>query len=289
MYVQNNYVNLNPVENYFPTRSVSKEDVSKDLIAGNFSKVFNAETAPALKDRSDTEGEISENETFTAALENHVTQMERFKAYAPGVKNLTAIFNTPAVNTLMKELGIEQTVYRAINLAINPNAGAVAPDWIGRLLSKFTGFALSFKAVQLVKQATSFVNAYEDFPGIKGSKIPKPVQFIFGMTKILANLPKYMDLAKQISPDFTDRVRKGLDGDIYRLETGSRPVKPVEKRTAGKDREAQINRFVKLFKQAAASPTVMGDILGVMGYMINYEANIENGMSKAEAAAAFNE
>jgi hypothetical protein len=36
-------------------------------------------------------------------------------------------------------------------------------------------------------------------------------------------------------------------------------------------------------------PTIIGDFMGVMGYMVNYRRNIKNGMSKAEALEAFND
>ena len=49
-----------------------------------------------------------------------------------------------------------------------------------------------------------------------------------------------------------------------------------------------MGRAIRAFKSAAASPTIIGDILGVMGYMINYKRNIKNGMSKTEAVEAFN-
>jgi hypothetical protein len=41
-------------------------------------------------------------------------------------------------------------------------------------------------------------------------------------------------------------------------------------------------------RTAAASPTIIGDAMGVMGYMINYKRNIANGMSDAAALEAFN-
>jgi len=290
VYVQANYVNLDRIDNYFPTRSISAADVALDLMQGNFMKVFNDVTAPATKNRTDDVGAVDVNATFTEALENHVSQMERFKSYALGVKNLVAIFKVPAVNALLDRLGIRDTMYNSINLAINPNANSAPLNFIGKLMSRFTGYALSFKIVQLIKQSTSFVNAFEDYPGVKGSKVPGIISFMYGMAKVIRRLPYYMRLAQTISPDFKDRWRKGLEGDIYRLESGSRTLKPVEKRTAknsGTGYQARWNRSWKFFKQAAAMPTVLGDVVGVMGYMVNYNQNLENGMSQAEAADKF--
>jgi len=42
-----------------------------------------------------------------------------------------------------------------------------------------------------------------------------------------------------------------------------------------------------MLKAAAGSPTVLGDVLGVMGYMINFNRDIANGMSEADAIAKF--
>ena len=291
VYKQSNYTDLGFVENYFPTKSISSQDVSQDLIqGGQFARVFTMETAPSLKNRTDEFGEIDVDPDFIETLENHISQMERYKAYALGVKNLQAIFKVPAVNTLMKKLGIENRVYESINLAINPQAGMKGLGVMGKLQRKFTGFALSFKAIQLVKQSTSFINAFEEYKG-KGSL----AGFMLGMAKVIAKLPYYMKLAQEISPDFKDRLRKGLEGDLYRLETGSRTTAPVERRIkdmkkalSDKDYQAFRNKIITLFMKGAALPTVMGDIMGVMGYMVNYEANIANGMSKAKAAEAFN-
>ena len=291
IYKQANYTDLGFVENYFPTKSISASNVSQDLIkGGNFSKVFSAETAPSLKERTDEFGETDVGPDFVETLENHVAQMERYKAYALGVKNLQAVFNVPAVNTLLTRLGISDRVNESVNLAINPSMGVKDQGVMAKLQRKFTGFALSFKAIQLLKQSTSFVNAFEEYKGKGGAG-----GFMIGMAKVVARLPYYMKLAQEISPDFRDRLRKGLEGDLYRLETGSRTTAPIERRIkdlrkalSEKDYEAFKNRIITLFQKGAAMPTVMGDIMGVMGYMVNYEANIANGMSKAKAAEAFN-
>ena len=89
--------------------------------------------------------------------------------------------------------------------------------------------------------------------------------------------------AMEISPTFRKRIEQGLEGDVYGLESGSQTFKKTAL-TGGKLKRAQAG-----FKTAAASPTIIGDVLGVMGYMINYKRNIANGMSKADAVKAFND
>ena len=291
IYKLSNYTDLGFIENFFPTKSISAENVAKDLIqGGEFGRVFSQETAPNLKDRTDEHGEIDTEPDFVETLENYVSKMERYKAYSLGVKNLQAIFNVPAVKTLLTRLGISERVNESVNLALNPTMNLQKSGGIAWLQRKFTGFALGFKAIQLVKQSTSFVNAFEEYKGKGGAG-----GFLLGMAKVIAKLPYYIKLAQDISPDFRDRLRKGLEGDLYRLETGSRTTDPIQRRIKNmrkalneKDYQAFKNRVITLFQKGAAMPTVMGDIMGVMGYMVNYEANIANGMSKAEAAEVFN-
>jgi len=88
--------------------------------------------------------------------------------------------------------------------------------------------------------------------------------------------------AMEISPTFRKRIEQGIEGDVYGLESGGQTFKK-KSLTGGKRKRAQQG-----FKTAAAAPTVIGDVLGVMGYMINYKRNIKNGMSKADALKAFN-
>jgi hypothetical protein len=69
---------------------------------------------------------------------------------------------------------------------------------------------------------------------------------------------------------------------VYGLESGSATFKSI-----GKSNNL-IDRTLRALKKGSGFPTVLGDILGVMGYMINYNRNIANGMSEADALEAFN-
>ena len=51
-------------------------------------------------------------------------------------------------------------------------------------------------------------------------------------------------------------------------------------------KEQVFNKLKRRIKQVVGSPTVIGDVLGVMGYYINYKRNIANGMSMEEALEA---
>lgn len=291
VYSQVNDVNLGYVPNYFPTITESTKVNSKLLEDGDFNGIFNAETAPALKERADTSGLIELNYDFTDVLESHIVSMEKYKAYAEGVRRLNALFQNPSVNILLEESGLKSIVKRSVNFAITPNAGQKEEQtMLGRLMSKFTGFALAFKAIQIVKQATSFVNAYEDynfFP--QGSRVPGAVKgpinllmFMVDSAKVIATMPIQIRNAYNMSANVRDRLEKGIEGDVYGLESGSTVFTPISKSNK------LWARAVRALKTIGAAPTVLGDILGVMGYMVNYNRNIANGMSKEDALETFN-
>ena len=301
VYSEVNDVDLPFVDNYFPTSTVKSETKTEELIQqGEFGKVFNAETAPALKERSDTKGEIILDKSFSDVLEKHIDTMEKFKASAKGVKMLTRFFNVPAVEALLNELFIKETVKGLINSEINPNSGMNASGMtniLDKLLTKYTGFALSFKLIQIPKQATSFINALDEYSFFPAdSKVPKPVQnvadfigFAVDMASLIANLGVEvftkdgpLSQARKLSASFDDRIRKGLEGDVYALESGSRPFRKARATQTTK------GRVLRGLKSAAGATTSIGDIGGVLGYLVNYRRNIKNGMSPEEALIAFN-
>ena len=288
VYRQVNDVNLGYVENYFPTQTIN-EDISKKLIEGDFSGTFNAETAPALKERTDKTSDVELGVNFTDVVETHLQTMEKYKAYAEGVQKLNGIFKSPAIKALLGRYGtdLNKAMVQAINFAVNPDAGMTyKKTFLDRVMTRFTGFALSFKAIQILKQATSFVQAFEDYNyrGEGKKKIPglDLVMFMIDGAKMVATLPKQIKNAQEVSATFRDRLAKGLEGDVYGLETGSPTFKPLGQKNN------LLGKAKRALKKAAGFPTVLGDVLGVMGYMINYNRNIANGMSKAEAAEAFN-
>lgn len=286
VYSDVNNVNLGYVDNYFPTQTIQTK-VNADLLEnGDFSGVFNAQTAPALKERVDLTGDVDlRGSDFTSTLQDHFETIERYKGYAKGVKKMNAIFKFKSVNTLLTETGLGKAVKNAINYAVNPNGGkaAIQPNLIDKLMTKYTGFALAFKAVQILKQSTSFVNAFEDYSyrGKGKSKVPglDLLMFMVDGAKVIATMPSQIKKAWNLSPMFQERLLKGLEGDVYGLETGSVTYKPAS--------QSQKSKAFRMLKAAAGSPTVLGDVLGVMGYMINFNRDIANGMSEADAVAKF--
>lgn len=93
VYAQVNNVNLGFIENYFPTQTISPKVDGGMLTEGDFSGVFNSETAPAFKQREDYKSDINLTEaSFMETLENHTQTMEKFMAYAEGVREMNDFF-----------------------------------------------------------------------------------------------------------------------------------------------------------------------------------------------------
>jgi hypothetical protein len=287
-----NDVNLGRVENYFPTQRVDPNapiDFNPD--DPNFSGIFNAETAPSLYERTDSKADIQLDVDFFDVVDKHMQNMERYKAHAEGVKRINAIFQNKDVVAVLDASQTKGLIKNLINYAITPNFGlAQQQTIIGKIQNKFTGFALAFKVVQILKQATSFVQAFEDYSLFsKDSKVPRvfklPVDlvgFMIDSAYVIATMPKQVKQAYGMSANVRDRILKGIEGDVYGLESGARFFKPIDKNSSyyGKARRA--------LKTGAAAPTMIGDVLGVMGYMVNYRRNIKNGMSQEEALEVFN-
>jgi hypothetical protein len=302
VYKQVNGVNLGFVENYFPTKTVAQKVDAKLLEDGDFNGIFSAETAPAFKERVDETSDINLKEgAFSEVMLNHIETMEKYKAMAVGVQQLNSFFNIPAVNTLIEVAGVKKLMKTLVNASIAPQSAA-ASDGIGagfleRIQRLFTGFALSFKLVQIPKQATSFINAFEQYEYTKNSNLPRPIQsaidmamfavdtvgVLFEMAPDLIGKEGAIAKARKMSAQFDQRMIEGLEGDVYGLESGSQTFKQAGKGTG------LFKRFVDKFKRLSARPTIIGDIMGVMGYYANYKRNIANGMSEAAALEAFND
>ena len=285
VYSSLNDVNLQYVPNYFPTITVATSVDGQVLLDGNFNGIFNAETAPALRERSDTSGDIDLAPDFTSVVESHFHNMEKYKAFAAGVKEMNALFKSNGFNALMEQTSTKQLFKNLVNYTINPNAGPKVPATLmDKLYNKYTGFALAFKSIQLPKQLTAFIFAYDNYQFLKDRKVPglDAIMFMVDNAKVIATLPAQFRKAREISPTFRDRVAKGIEGDVFGLEAGSQTFKSAEKRNT------LLGRFLRGFKTAGAAPTIAGDLLSVMSYMAVYNRNIANGMNPEEALLKFN-
>ena len=286
VFSQVNDVNLGFVENYFPTQTLSQSKVTASMLDGNeIQKIFTADFSPALKERTDQKSDVKLGLSFTDVMEEHTKQMEKYKAYALGVKQIDSVLKDEGVKNLLKETGTESIFKSALNYAINPDAGPEAKETIIDVLQrKFTGFALAFKLIQIPKQMTSFIQAYDSYAGGK-TKIPgfKLMSFMYDYAKVLAMVRSEIKEAREVSATFDNRIKQGLEGDIYGLESGTRTFKK------GTAQQGKRGKFRRGFRKATGLATVTGDILGVLGYKAVYNQAIRNGMSKAEALRLFND
>ena len=286
VYSQTNDVNLNYVENYFPTRSVMDGTTEVSEKGVDFSKQFTAENESALNKRVDMLSPIEIDQSFDVALDAYFDSMENYKAHAVTVKNINAIFKNEAFAALLKETGLKDLMQANINYAINGTTPYQVTAKANGVFNRFVGVALGLKAIQILKQSTSFVQAFEDysFRGKGKKKIPglDLMMFMLEGAYTYATFPLQIKKAWDVSATFRDRIRRGLDGDVYGLESGRNQYRLV----------SQNNNKLKAIKRGwrtlTVAPTVFGDVLGVLGYIINYNRNIRNGMPKAEAVEQLN-
>ena len=289
VYVKVNDVNLAVIPNYFPTSTLG-ENVADLVSDGDFAGVFNAEYFSAFKRRTDTDGVVEiVNRDFFDVLETYIDEMERFKAYAEGTKILNDIFKVPAVRTLMNETGITSSAKNILNIAINPKSGlnsSMSSKVIGNALQGYTSYVLSFKLIQLPKQATSFIQNYEQYVYSKDGKRRVGVDmlgFAADTLKVFANFRSVFEDAYNLSPDFRDRWEQGMKGDVYGLETGGR----LRKFESVSKASRKYRQILNTTRMVAASPTILGDIAGVLPAMATYYRNIENGMPQDQALRIF--
>lgn len=306
VYMTVNDVPLSFIENYFPTMTEQSAKNAQDLISSSsdFSKNFDAQTSSALKERLDDNSEILLYGTdFTAALENHLKQQNKFRAYAEGVKQMNAFFKIPSVDRVLDFAGIREPLRVIINSEVNPEASDAqiqSSPYVNFFVNNYISVALGYKIWQIPKQASSFINAFAEYRYVKpNSGIPNiiarridTVMFAVDLAKMFLSLP--MDIvgkgpiaeARRASATFNDRMIRGLSGDVFSLETND-----MFKAMSKKDQElllAKIQNMSAAARKAGGYFTAIGDTLGVMGYMVNYKRDLANGMSKDDAVEKFN-
>ena len=301
------------VENYFPTKTlIQNQEMARDLLGSDgsdFMKSFDAQTQSALKQRIDTEGEVELYKTdFTSALEYHYTSMNKFRAYAMGVKEINALLSSPAVKTLLDLTGLTNPVRAAINHEVNPERTMVLTQGspiVNFLMSRFVSLMLNFKIWQIPKQFSSFIAAFKDYdytgedsslPDVLRRRVDFPM-FVLENLVTMALLP--LDLVKngpiskmrEKSATFDERARESLSGDVVNLVGNNLKVSEpdaLKRLTYNQRRALSILSGEPIRKIGNAMGTGLGDILGIIGYITNYKRNIKNGMSEEEALKVFN-
>jgi hypothetical protein len=277
-------INMRYIPNYFPTQTVvtgQEANISHE----DFGAQFSADNLTAMMNRNNVVSDVKlKGADFTSTLDSHFKEMERYKAYAYDVRSLQSLFNTEDFQSALTSLGIKSLVLQSMNIAINPDsaAGKIKGE---KLLSwattAYVGIALSFKAVQIPKQAMSAINAFPTYVHNKDGK-RRPTDIFFWMmdyAHVLANPKKYLKIADDTSATFKMRRKLGRKGEVAGLEGGSPTRAGLEQRS----------RITRAYRTVAGAGTYIGDIAGVMGYMANHRRNLINGMDADTARDKFND
>ena len=287
VYEKINNVNLGYVENYFPVISENTESDSTMTDDGNFLGLLNIQNQSALKERTATDQEIILDEGFSSALDSYFQSMEKFKSHAEGVKKITRALRSPAIQTVLEQTGMKGVFYKGIGAAINPHIFKETNPKLERIIDNFVPAVLAFKIVQIAKQATSFIQAFEDYNfRADGKKSPPGVDLLMyalDTAWVAATLPYQIKKAYKMSATLKARFAAALQGDVVGLEAGRKTFTSISKSNS------LWGKALRAFKILGAAYTVIGDALGVMGYMANYNRNIRNGMSQEKALEAFND
>jgi len=283
VYVSEYNTRLPRIENYFPTIT-ERTDTTADILSGDLSRIFMADTASALKQRVDKNSDIILSFGFINALEGHFQQIERFKAYAPTVREVNSTFSSPAFSAYLDETGTKKLFKFLVSNAISPDAGNPFPTTKSSIFDKYAGFALAFKLIQIPKQAISAVAAFEDYQFRKGKYTPalELIMFTKDLAVTIATLPKQVKKAREISASFNERYVEGMKGNVISTTSGRGGLRSL------KQRSGILSKLYRRFKSLASMATTFGDTLSVMGYMAVYNRNIKNGMDPEQAAIEFN-
>jgi hypothetical protein len=308
VYRRVNDINLPYVENYFPTRSVTGQIQQELLTTADFSRIFDAETSPAFKDRTDTKSEVdlSASLSFSQTLTNHIEQMERYKAYAEGTKQINHLFKNKMLDASLEAFKLNDHMRKMVNWAINPNSARLAAvqkyEWLDPLLNAFSKAVLGFKFFQIPKQLSSFITALQEYQYRTEDRIPiidPIIDRLAFMAEYAAILPAvFLDLGRVLSTEtpkgpvyeamgisktFARRLEQFSTGNIYTLESGVTTFRSIDKQ------EAAVGKGIRFFRKAQAGPIMIGDAGAIMAYLVTYRRNIKNGMDPAEALLKFND
>jgi hypothetical protein len=302
-----NDIDLPSIKNYFPTRTITPE-VQQDLIAAaDFNRVFDAETSPALKERTDTTSDVdlSHNLNFSQTLNDHIEQMERYKAYAEGTKQINYMFKNKHLDAVLNVFHLNEFYRQMVNQAINPNSArnnVLKSVAINKLLSGFSRAVLGFKLFQIPKQLSSFITAFQEYQYNTENRVPiiDPIidrvafmaEYASIMPAVLLDLGKVLTgntpkgpvyEAVGVSKTFARRLEQFKSGNIYTLESGVTTFRSVEQQ------ENAMGKFIKGLKQAQAAPIMIGDAGAIMAYLVTYRRSIKNGMDPDLALQQFND
>ncbi len=295
-------VHLGFVEMYFPTSTMS-EAASEMSIEQAYStgeiKLMESKYHKARTDKKSTIKLFDKSKTngFSEILRDYIDKMEHYKAYAYTTKEIHDAINAPASKALLHAIGVAEPFRSKINFAINGSQAAYSKNPISEFLqSRLADIVLSWKPIQFIKQASSIFGAFSKFNINKegkrntGNTIKDLFEFGYkaGWYGMQASLEMVgipikngpVARAREMSPDFRKRYDRHKSGEAFisALESGGQLIK---KKRIDKTR---WQRFLSKVIKSKKFFTAAGDIVGVIGYMVNYDKDLENNvpMSKAQ-------
>ena len=254
VYIKNNDVSLEKIQEYFPVavQFDSRKSQQADLQnPSNYGSAFKGNSPGSVKTRGN-KGPLDLNSSFTNKLNNHIQEMERYKAYADTVSLFNKLLKVPSIANLLDATGSTDLVNKLLNYSINGTLGNSTKmnGLINYLMGGFISYTLNLKLMQIPKQATSSIMAFTNFsteqPGILGAlgrarkkggitglaaSIPSlpldGLMFVFRYAQVLAmtSLGKEggIKTAKRISAGFEKRMNDALKGaSIAELESGQK-------------------------------------------------------------------
>ena len=327
IYLRNNDVNLDKIENYFPLATEGLE-TKKDSIEqeGNLSERFAAQSPSSLKRRG-LDSKIDESARFSTVLEDHIDDTERYKAYADIVPTFNRLLNLDSVKILLDETGTTKLTNDILNQAVNgPPKRSGSSRLTNTLVSGFTRYILGLKLWQIPKQMISFIEAFKNFRYKPKNKVIKAIdsvpvlgqltveaidaltfvaQYVKAVGLTMLSKEGGVKTARRIAAGFENRLKEGITGkNLVELYSGIKEGQTISlfggvyKAVAGKDfkstvftlpggREVTGAEIQNSINGVVGAGTSIGDILGVMGYMAVYNQDIANGMSEEQATMRF--
>ena len=327
IYLRNNDVNLDKIENYFPLATQGLETKKESIEEkGNLSERFAAQSPSSLKRRG-SDGKIDESARFSTVLEDHIDDTERYKAYADIVPTFNRLLNLDSVKILLDETGTTKLTNDILNEAVNgPPKRSGSSRLTNTLVSGFTRYILGLKLWQIPKQMISFIEAFKNFRYKPKNKVIKAIdsvpvlgqltveaidaltfvaQYVKAVGLTMLSKEGGVKTARRIAAGFENRLKEGITGkNLVELYSGIKEGQTISlfggvyKAVAGKDfkstvftlpggREVTGAEIQNSINGVVGAGTSIGDILGVMGYMAVYNQDIENGMSEEQATMRF--
>ena len=258
---------------------------------------------------------------FFQVLDNYLEQTSRFEAYAEPAKILEQVLRIPSVKALLDFTGLKKSVVYNINVELDPKGitrGVDKAMIISRGVNLMTSYYLSLKLMQVPKQASSYVLAYPLYTAGKYSVYKKRIagdpifeknrnvilqvpellaqalssipseaitfaEFNAKAVKYFANYNSSVAKMRKISATLNSRALEAAEGNIYALYSG-REIEGTPEMIK------KYGASYKLIAQTFGYFTNVGDIGGIIGYLIVYDELVDNqGFSHEDALRVFND